>query len=460
MAFGCCYKGLILFMLIKKVFSKFDNIYFLSLAGNGLISVLGMITYAVLSRSLTLAGLGVWIFFATVIGLLDTIRSGFIVTAFIKFYSGTTPERAAEVCGSTWYLSIILTAFVIIINLPVLFFIHDIQNQALILSIKYFSLYFLFTLPTFVANSILQAQQSFGLLLYLRFINQGLFILFIVLLIVFKFDNINTITYAFLASQLITSIVCLVKGWTNIGTLSKRTKSCITEIFHFGKYSIGTTLSSNMFRSSDTFIINFMLGPAALAIYNLGQKLMELVEIPLRSYAAIGMPVMSVAYNQNKRREVIYIMKKYTGMLTIVLIPAAIASCFLADYAILFIGGKKYLGTEAANVFRIFITFALLYPADRFLALTLDVIHQPQVNFIKVLVMLAINIITDFLGIYIFKNIYGIAIVSIFPVLTGVIIGYVYLNKYLRFGFKDIYILGYREIQLYINALLKKSNLA
>lgn len=445
-------------MWLKVLLSKFKNIYFLSLAGNAILSLLGMFIYAVLSRALTLEELGIWVFFTTVLGLLETVRSGFIVTAFIKFYSGTTPERAREVCGSVWYLSLVLTIIVVVMNIPAWFIKDYISNKGLALFVRWFSLYFIFTLPTFIANCVLQAKQHFGTFLFLRLINQGLFVVFIVLLILFGHDNVNTIIYAYLSTQFITSLICLVKGWSNIRSFSKKTKSCVAEIFHFGKYSVGTNLSANLFRSSDTFIINFMLGPAALAIYNLGQKLMEMVEIPLRSYAAIGMPVMSVAFNQNKKSEVIYLMKKYTGTLTLMLIPCALAAYFLADYAILIIGGKQYAGTEAANVFRIFITFALLYPADRFLGLTLDVIHQPQINFVKVLVMLAVNIVTDFIGIYVFKNVYGVAIASMFPVLTGAIVGYFYLKKYLKFGFKDIYVLGFQEIQLYVRATLKRLN--
>ena len=445
-------------MWLKFLLSKFKNIYFLTLAGNAVLSLLGMFIYAVLSRALTLEELGIWVFFTAVLGLLETVRSGFIVTAFIKFYSGTTPERAQEVCGSVWYLSLVLTIIVVVMNIPAWFITDYISNKGLALFVRWFSLYFIFTLPTFIANCVLQAKQHFGTFLFLRLINQGLFIVFIVLLILFGHDNVNTIIYAYLSTQFFTSLICLIKDWSNIRSFSKRTKSCVAEIFHFGKYSVGTSLSANMFRSSDTFIINFLLGPAALAIYNLGQKLMEMVEIPLRSYAAIGMPVMSVAFNQNKKSEVIYLMKKYTGTLTLMLVPCAIAAYFLADYAILIIGGKQYAGTEAANVFRIFITFALLYPADRFLGLTLDVIHQPQINFVKVLVMLAVNIVTDFIGIYVFKNVYGVAIASMFPVLTGAIVGYFYLKKYLKFGFKDIYVLGFQEIQLYVRDTLKRWN--
>src|SRR5207344_1790690 len=122
------------------------------------------------------------------------------------------------------------------------------------------------------------------------------------------------------------------------------------------------------------------------------------------------------------------------GMLTVVLIPAGLIAVIFADLAIAIIGGGKYVHTEAANVFRLFMTFALLYPADRFMALTLDVIHQPRINFIKVLVMLAANIIFDFVGIAIFHNIYGVALASLIPTLVGVSIGYWALRKYLHFS--------------------------
>ena len=203
-----------------------------------------------------------------------------------------------------------------------------------------------------------------------------------------------------------------------------------------------------------------MLGPAALAVYNLGQSLMQLVEIPLRSFAATGMPMLSAAFNKDNRDEVIYTMKKFAGMLTVILVPAVIVAVLTANFAIALIGGGKYVHTEAANVFRLFMTFALLYPADRFFALTLDVIHRPQVNFYKVLVMLAANITFDFIGIYIFGNVYGIAITTVVPTLIAVSIGFWALNKYQKFSFLNVYAVGWKETRNLITSALKKNNKA
>jgi uncharacterized membrane protein YfcA len=76
------------------------------------------------------------------------------------------------------------------------------------------------------------------------------------------------------------------------------------------------------------------------------------------------------------------------------------------------------------------------------------VIHRPKVNFIKVLIMLAANIIGDVGGIYILGNIYGVAITTVFPTLIGVIIGYYALRKYQHFSLWEMYTCGYSELKI------------
>lgn len=71
--------------------------------------------------------------------------------------------------------------------------------------------------------------------------------------------------------------------------------------------------------------------------------------------------------------------------------------------------------------------------------------------------MLIINLVADIAGIYIFGNIYGVVIGTIFPVLTAIFISnYVIQHKYLRFSFLDSYKLGYVELrQLTQNVIAK-----
>jgi O-antigen/teichoic acid export membrane protein len=439
-----------------QLISKLKNKHFLSLAGNAIMSLFGLVLIALLYRSLSVTELGMWIFFQSTVLLIDTFRSGFLTTAFIKFYAGTEEHRAKEIMGSAWFIAIAITAIFLMLNIPAFLLVSMVNDPGLLLFLKWFGITFICTLPSFMATCKVQAEQRFDRLLYIRFVSQALFIGSILLLIATKKNNLQNIIYANLAASLLTSLFTIINGYSGISSLKNRTKHAVKELFNFGKYSVGTTLSANLFRTSDTFIINFLLGPAALAIYNLGQRLMEVIEIPLRSFAATAMPSLSAAYNQDKRDEVIYILKKYAGMLTVALVPVCLLSLVFADIPISLIGGGKYAGTEAANVFRLFMTFALLFPADRFLALTLDVIHQPRINFIKVLVMLAANIAGDFAGIYIFGNIYGVAITTVIPTLIGVLVGYYALRRYMPFSFWDMYRVGYSEIRGLIQSQFRK----
>ena len=151
-------------------------------------------------------------------------------------------------------------------------------------------------------------------------------------------------------------------------------------------------------------------------------------------------------------------------MITIALVPILIVAYIFSDYAMSLIGGGQYNGTEAGriavNIFKLSVTFALLYPADRFMSVTLDAIHKPQINFIKVIIMLVINLCADLIGIYIFGNIYGVIIGTILPLLTAIFISNYYIqNSYQKFSFSDIYKLGFNEInKLIINSLKKYKN--
>ncbi|MEO6287695.1 MAG: lipopolysaccharide biosynthesis protein [Dyadobacter sp.] len=428
-----------------QLLQKLRNKHFLSLAGNGIMSVLGMLNMIILYRALPVASIGMWVFFLSILLLVDTFRSGFLTTAFIKFYAGASDGRKAEVVGSAWFIGGSITSILLLINIPAFLFSSYFENPSLILFLEWFGVIYVASLPYFIASCVVQAEQRFDQLLCIRFLSQGVFILFVIIMAVTKTANLQNIIYAYLGGAAMTSLFTIVMGWARLGDFKNRSWECIREIFHFGKYSVGTTLSSNLFGTSNTMIINFMLGPEALAVFNLGQRLMEIIEIPLRSFAATGMPELSAAFNEGNREKVINTMKRYTGLITVALLPACVGAVLLADVAIGIIGGSKYVNSEAANIMRLFMTFALLYPLDRFFALTLDVIHQPKINFIKVLLMLVGSVSASFLGIYLTGNVYGVAVAGIVPTLIGVSIGYWGLNRFHPFSVFSVFSTGYAE---------------
>jgi len=442
----------------KQILEKLKNPHIVNLLGNAIMTVLNTIQAAIVFNYLSKEGMGNYIIFQSTIGLVDTFRAGLLTTAFITSYAGTSKERSAEVAGSAWFLSLLITSVFVLTNAVYLVIPFHMTDGGADLFIKWFGLVFIITLPSFIASCIAQAEQRFDRLLYIRSVSTGLSIVLVLTLIFTHKLTLMTLVYSGFVSGGITSLMTIILGWARINTVLKKSTATMKALFAFGKYSVGTSLGSNLFRNSDTYIINFMLGPSSLAVYNLGVRLMELVEIPLRSFAATVMPPLSAAYNQQNKYHVIYLLKKYSGLLTIILIPVVVGSLFFAEVAI-WIVDKKYLSTEAANVLRVFMTFALLYPVERFMALTLDAINQPKVNMVKLIFMLAANVIGDFLGIWIFGNIYGVALATILPIITGMIISYHWLQKYEKFALWDVYKIGWLETQWLIKdsiAMLKK----
>jgi hypothetical protein len=70
--------------MLSKIIELIRNKHVLSLAGNIIMSGLGMLTTAIIYRSLTLEEVGIWVIFQTTILFVDTFRSGFLNHRFYK----------------------------------------------------------------------------------------------------------------------------------------------------------------------------------------------------------------------------------------------------------------------------------------------------------------------------------------------------------------------------------------
>jgi O-antigen/teichoic acid export membrane protein len=454
----------------RQLLAKFNNKHFFSVAGNVAMSVFALVTVSLLIRFMSSAAeLDSWFLFLTVFTLVETARAGFLTTATVKFCSGADKKRFDEVMGSAWYLGAGITTAIVVINIPFLVLSFYIENAAYAFSLKWVGLTALLSLPSVIANCSMQAEARFDRILYMRMVTQLSFLAMVVYLIFSDNLNLQTVLVANLLSHVATSIFLLARGWAEFSTLAKRSKKAIRELYDFGKFTVAGNVSSNLLRSSDVYIISFMFtGKASeglVTMYNLALRLLEMIEIPLRSFVATAMPTLSADYNRGDRKGLIYTMQKYAGAVTYLLVPICVLGILLADVAVFIMKGKKVIGPEAANVLRIFLTFALLFPADRFIALSLDAIHKPNINLVKILIMLAVNVAGDFIGIAIFRNIYGpeastniygVALATIFPTLVGVFVGYWALKKYEPFSLRQIYVVGFAEAKQMIRRILNR----
>ena len=431
--------------------SDLKNKHFLALTGNLVISVFSLITMSLLYRSLSKAEVGVWFLFLGIQSLAEAIRAGFLSTAAVKFYAGTEKNRGLEVLGSVWFIALAITLTLVLINAFALLFIPFIHNPATIIIVKWIGITFISSLPFTVPIWILMADEDYTNLLKLRLINSISMFLIIIILIYCKEMNLRNLFILNFATNLLTGIFCFLNKLTHIGAILKATKSTINEIAKFGKFTIASSISVILFSNVSTFIISYFLGPASLAIYNLPGRLMTIIEIPLGTSLGTGMTSMASALNKNNKQDFIYIFKKYTGLLSFAIIPIIIFVFIFSDLAVNIIGGVKYNNTEAANIFRVMIFFSILYPIDRFHGVVLDLLHLPQINLQKVLVMLLFTIIGSSLGYFALHNLYGIVYFSRISIISGVLFGYYSLQKHINYTFLEIIKVGWRETNMVLS---------
>lgn len=432
------------------------------LFGNGVTSIIGFGMAYIVFHNLSLVDAGIWFVLQSFVGLCEAGRYGFLATATVKFYAGAERERAVTVLGSVWFLALALTAIVLALNGLALFYLPFTNNYETGLLIKWIGLNYLSSLPSDVVFWRLQADEKYTTMFWFRMINACSTILSFILLALFHdFTLENVIIYNFL-TNCTSSIIGIVWFQSGIQYLVKRTRECTLEIFHFGKYTFGTTAFSSFLGNVDIWIINFVLGAAPVAIFNLAMRLMAIVELPLRTFATTGISEMAIAYNADNEYHARHIFRKYSGMLAVALIPVAAIAYVFAPPVIRLLGGIHFDGQSgmlATNIYRLLMVLAISYPIDRFNGIALDITHHTKANFYKMIIVTSVKIASGLLFTEVLMSLYGIVIANFVATIAGIIYGYFQLRKYIPHTIPGIFRLGYTElIQLARNVINNKKN--
>ncbi len=404
--------------MVSYLAKIFKNHNFLSLANNGAVAVFGFLSFILLVRSLPTNEFGEWVLFITTLNFIDMLRFGITRTAIVRFLSGADELEAKQLIGSNYTINLSSTLLLVIIVALVNYFFNDkIQQSGFTLFFNWFPLVAIINLPFNNSLSVLQAKMRFDQILVIRIINVGTFMLFLVVNYFFFQSGIFVILWAYIITNILSSIIASILNWDGIRYVFKAKKRTNKLILNFGKYTSGTLIGSNLLKSADTFILGLspFLGVTGVALYSIPLKLTEIIEIPVRSFAMTAFPSMSKASIEGNKELVKKIYYQNAGGLTLMLLPVMAFSFVFAKEFVTILGGPEYAAT--ASVFRIFCVYGLLLPLDRFTGVALDSINMPKQNFIKVIYMTLSNIIGDAIVVFGFYFIVlAVSVITLFAV--------------------------------------------
>ena len=337
---------------LQKIIRE-DN--FLSLMGNVVIAILGIVGFALLTRSLPLEIFGEWVLFIAAGGFVEMFRFGITNTGLIRYLSGADESSRTKLIGSNALIGLGATVFVsALIFLLNVIFKEPIQNSGYQVFFDWYPLLAFLNLPWNNALVVLQADRKYGKILALKVINSGSF--FIVLLVNYFFLSmtLTELVWAMLVINALTSLVSLVAGWDGLKYIRKASVETNKTLLHFGKYTTFTLIGTNLLRNADTLIISLSpLGNAAVALYSIPLKLTELQQIPLRSFVATAFPKMSkesVHGNIAKVKELFY---EYSGALSYLFVFISIFTFVFAEFFVFLLSGDQYLGTDPTTGFNV-----------------------------------------------------------------------------------------------------------
>jgi O-antigen/teichoic acid export membrane protein len=415
--------------MIKKM-AKSNTMW--SLGSNGLTALLGFVNIAMVARQYDNGDkvqAGQWFLLLTVYTMLEMLRTGWVQTPLVRYFVvAETKEERSRLIAAAWQILLLITAILAICFIPVSLFMKGDNNNAFYLAKKMTPWWLISALPYQYMQWQLQATSQFKKLAISRLFQP---VLFTILLVVEKYNPFNILQLAVYYSIIMAA--CGLSGfffkWLHWGSWKLASGADRKKLSHYGKFSMLTMITSSLLRSSDQFIIGSMLGSGMVALYAVPQKLIEVIEIPVRSFASVAVPQSTSLWQQGKLIELRKFFYRQTGLLTLIIAPILAVLIIIPSPVVKLLGGDKYSG--ASLILQLFCLYAATIPLDRYCGVLLDASARPAKNLMKVIVMLAANIAGDFAAIWLGFGVYGVAASSLITFLVGVFIGWVQLKDIL-----------------------------
>jgi O-antigen/teichoic acid export membrane protein len=442
--------------MIRKVLALFRSQKVLSMMSSVSGAALGLLTFGLLARTLSKTDFGVFSIFLAFQTVFEMLRNGLVGKPLIKFAAESNDEVLTKnIIGSSWRFGLRSSLLVGLLFTLIFLGIFGISGDRDFLLYSYYFLPIaLISLPSNMATWVLNARLRFDKMIWIRTSMQIVYITGVFYAYVSDYGNLNFIFLIYLIANILPSVISLLAGWDGLAYIKVATKEKSKELYLYGRYTMGTLIGSTLLRSSDDFLIRFFLGPEAVAIYQIPQRLVNLIDIPLRALVSFSFPVLARA---NKSGDDSKFRKEFelsTGFAFVVLFPAALGTFIFADSLVVLLGGAEY--AESAILLRIFSFFMAFTALDRYSGVGLDVLNRPKVNMNKVITMLVINIAGDLLALYIFEDIRWVAFVSILTFAGGTLFGFRYLKDVIPFQFFKWVKLGVEESSRLVKKLVRK----
>ncbi len=340
-----------------------------------------------LVRALTKEEFGIWTLFLIITAIVEVVRIGLIQNALIKALTANeSPRVQARINTASMVLN---AAFAILVS-AILMIIARLQASwfggVMLENLLYMYIFTnLFLVPFFHLTFLAQAKFDFRTIFVANFFRQLVFFVFVLVVYFVPDGEFRLVQLAGIQAvgALVGSMVAIWMCRNYLHFSPRLDLEWFRWLFHYGKYVIGTSLSSMLSKSMDQLMLGAMISPIATAIYGTAIKIANLVEVPTQSMAAIVFPKSAQRFEAEGTQAAKVLYEKSVGVLLALIVPGVLFVMLFPEFVIQVVAGDQYM--EAVPLLRIVMLYGLFVPFSRQFGTMLDAMGKPGVNFVLVM---------------------------------------------------------------------------
>jgi lipopolysaccharide exporter len=389
----------------------------------------GFGSYLFMVRYFSVPEFGVWALYIVVSTAVEMSRSAFIQNAFVKFLNEDDADKDGLFSASLFLnlVSTIVFIIAIIALMPVMKWYWN-SAEVLVL-IGWYCVTSLVLVPFTQFNYLEQANHSFRGVFWATAIRQGAFFLFV--MICFFFIPGLPLVY-FAAGQTFCALLGALVSWV----LARRHMPArffldwvlVRRLFKFGKYILGTGVTSTLGKSADQAILGGV-DKSMTALYNSGVRILNFVEVPVLAISSIVYPKIAEKAGKEGPAGVADLYEKSVATILALILPVVIFVVIFPEFVLMLTAGDKYL--EAATILRILSASSIMLPFNVQIGSACEVINKPQISFYINLISNLLNVIFNIFMIKYFGML-GAAITFAVTLFFIFVVGQYYMHKLLN----------------------------
>lgn len=364
------------------------------------ITLFGLLNFVFLVRILSQEEFGAWVIFLSIVTLSEAVRTTFMYNPLLRYLNSEDNERERKnIISASLTLNLLVALGASVLMVGVALVINNFIEAPQLPRMLLISIIAVFGF-TFSAhfNFLQQSKLQFAGTTISTFAQKVVLFAFILYAFIAKYTI--TLTELAVVYSLGYILSAILSFWfaRKIAVFTFHFKrSWISKLFHYGKFSIGTGLSSMLNKTSREWLLGGMIGTSAVAVFAPAGRVSNLFQIPLGAIASVFFPEMVNRVKKDGYGAAKYLYERSVAVILIFVVPAVIVIFLFAEPVVLFIAGPEY--PASIPVLRVLILVGLFEPFQRQFGVTLDAIGKAHVNFYFVVVSSIMGIIINILAI-------------------------------------------------------------